>query len=88
MQGSGFDLARVAQQLLYNPTDPLLFNSSFFLYFFTLFFFIYSLFVQRVQARISIVILFSLYFFYKACGFYVSLIIISAVVDFTLSNLI
>lgn len=83
---SHIDFKLLAEQLLYNSRDPLLFNSSFFLYFFGLFFLIYSLFINKVNARISIVILFSLYFFYKACGYYVGLIILSAVVDFFISN--
>lgn len=74
--------------LVYQPEDPLLFNSSFFLYFLTLFFAGYFLLRNRASARITFVSIFSLYFFYKACGWYVGLVLLAAVVDFNLSALI
>lgn len=70
----------------YQPSNPLVFNSSFFLFFFTFFFFCYALIYQKVQLRIIIVSLFSLYFFYKACGYYVGFILIAAIVDFQISH--
>jgi D-alanyl-lipoteichoic acid acyltransferase DltB (MBOAT superfamily) len=79
---------KILAQLLYDPKNPLLFNSGFFVYF--LFFFILLFYAVRKHHRMrtGVFTLFSLYFFYKACGWYVSLIILSAIVDYTLSNLI
>ena len=82
------DLHLLKSLFVYQPEDPLLFNSSFFLFFLTLFFFGYFLLRNRASARIAFVSIFSLYFFYKACGWYVGLVLLAAVVDFNLSALI
>ncbi|MGX5820227.1 MBOAT family O-acyltransferase [Chitinophaga lutea] len=74
------------EQLLYNEKDPVLFNSAFFLYFFAAFLLCYHLVRKHERGRVAVFTLFSLYFFYKACGEYVLLVILSAVVDFYLSN--
>lgn len=82
------DLGKLLDLLRYHPEDPLLFNSAFFFYFFLLFLLVYRLVYRTGLTRVLVVILFSLYFFYKACGWYVGLIVLAAVVDFNLSNLI
>ena len=76
------------RQFLYDPENPLLFNNGFFVYFFFLLTLLYYLFRERYTARTTILSLFSLYFFYKASGSFVLLVIISAIIDFLLSNLI
>jgi alginate O-acetyltransferase complex protein AlgI len=81
-----FDLQKLLQSLVYNPKDPLLFNSGFFLFFFFCFLFFYQFVYKRKLTRVVLFTIFSLYFFYKACGFYFLLILLSAVVDFNLSN--
>ena len=78
----------VAAQLAYNPEEPILFNSGFFLYFLLAFMVAYFSLHTYTRLRTKVFTLFSLYFFYKACGFYVLLVIIAAVLDFNLSNLI
>lgn len=78
----------VLRQLLYDPKNPLLFNNGFFVYFLFLFFTLYYLFRERYTARTFILSTFSLYFFYKASGSFVLLVIISAIIDYFLSNLI
>ncbi len=82
------DGAAVIRQLLYDPQNPLLFNNGFFVYFFFLLILFYYLFREKYTIRTLILSLFSLYFFYKASGSFVLLVIISAVIDFFLSNLI
>ncbi|WP_346316434.1 MBOAT family protein [Chitinophaga sp. YIM B06452] len=72
--------------LLYNKEGLILFNSAFFLYFFTAFLFCYQLARKNERARVWVFTLFSLYFFYKACNEYVLLVILSAIVDFYISN--
>ena len=72
----------VIEQLKFQITAPLVFNSAFFFFFFTLFFGIYALVHKRVTLRLWIVSLFSLFFFYKACGEYVIFILAAAVVEF------
>lgn len=81
-----FDYTKIIAQLTYNADDPLLFNSAFFLFFIFFFFLFYQFLYKRKLTRVIYFTVFSLYFFYKACGIYVSLIIISAIVDFVLSN--
>ncbi len=80
------DLEKLLSQLAYNPKDPLLFNSAFFLIYLMVFMLIYQFLHKRKLSRVVLCTLFSFYFFYKACGFYFLLVILSAVVDFNLSN--
>jgi len=80
------DIHKLLQQLTYNVKDPLLFNSGFFLFFFCIFLFGYQFLYKRKLTRVVYFTLFSLYFFYKACGFYFGFILLSAVIDFNLSN--
>lgn len=72
-------------QLLYDAKNPLLFNSGFFVYFIFFFILFYFLFRKNYKHRALVLTLFSLYFFYKASGSFVLLVIVSAVVDFGLS---
>jgi D-alanyl-lipoteichoic acid acyltransferase DltB (MBOAT superfamily) len=80
------DEEKLLHQLSYNAKDPLLFNSGFFLFFFCVFLFGYQFLYKKKLTRIVYFIIFSLYFFYKACGFYFLFIILAAVIDFYLSN--
>lgn len=79
---------QVIAQLAYNPDDPILFNSGFFLYFLLAFSGAFLLLHRYTRLRTKVFTLFSLYFFYKACGYYVGLVLLAAIVDFSLSNLI
>lgn len=83
-----FNLQAFLQQFLYDPKNPLLFNNGFFIYFFAVFICLYFMFRNFNTARSFIVSLFSLYFFYKASGWFVGLVLLAAVVDYSLSNLI
>lgn len=80
------DINKILQQLTYNSKDPLLFNSGFFLFFFCIFLLGYQFLYKRKLLRVGYFTIFSLYFFYKACGFYFGFILLSAVVDFNLAN--
>ena len=82
------DFSKLLHLLAYDSKNPLLFNSGFFLFLFLFFLLFYTIIHQKIRLRLVYLLLFSLYFFYKACGFYFLLIILSAVVDFNLSNLI
>ena len=75
----------IMQQLLYNPKDPLVFNSGFFLFFIALFFISYPFVYNHPTGRIRFFLFFSLFFFYKACGFFVGIIVLSAIVNYSLS---
>lgn len=81
-----FDLEALLQQLAYDPKNPLLFNNGFFVCYFALFLLLYYVFRHRVAVRKFIFCFFSLYFFYKASGYFVGMVVVSAVVDYLLSN--
>lgn len=83
-----FDIAAFLKQFLYDPENPLLFNNGFFVFFFGLFILLYYRFRNNYKIRRYIFCFFSLYFFYKASGWFVGLVILSAIVDFFISNAI
>lgn len=82
------DVDKLLHLLVYDEKNPLLFNSGFFFYFFTFFLLFYLLVHKHRLTRVVVFTLFSLYFFYKACGWYVGFIVIAAIVDYNLSNII
>jgi alginate O-acetyltransferase complex protein AlgI len=83
-----FDLRAFFHQFLYDPKNPLLFNNGFFVFFFGIFMLLYYYFRHDLKVRRYIFCFFSLYFFYKASGYFVALVILSAIVDFVISNAI
>lgn len=85
---SYFDFDAFLQQFLYDEKNPLLFQSGFFVVFFAFFIGLYYAFRHLFKTRRYIFIAFSLYFFYKASGDFVLLVVLSAVVDYLLSNAI
>jgi D-alanyl-lipoteichoic acid acyltransferase DltB (MBOAT superfamily) len=74
------DWESVLGELAYDPKSPLLFNNGFFLYFFTAFIAIYFMARNSVNVRAAVLSFFSLYFFYKASGIYVLLVILTAII--------
>ncbi|MEO8403465.1 MAG: MBOAT family O-acyltransferase, partial [Chitinophagaceae bacterium] len=83
-----FDLHAFLKQFLYDKNNPLLFNNGFFVLFFAVFICLYYSFRNNFAWRRYIFCFFSLYFFYKASGYFVGLVVLSAIVDFFLSNAI
>lgn len=83
-----FDINAFLHQFVYDENNPLLFNNGFFVFFFAIFIALYYKFKDNFKVRRYIFIFFSLYFFYKASGAFVILVIISAIVDYFLSNAI
>jgi D-alanyl-lipoteichoic acid acyltransferase DltB (MBOAT superfamily) len=83
-----FDFSALGEQFLYDPKNPLLFNNGFFVFFFALFIGLYYKFRNHFRIRRYIFCFFSLYFFYKASGVFVVFVILSAIVDYVLSNAI
>ncbi len=82
------DLDTIKNWFLYNPKQPLLFNSAVFLGFFLIFYVIYILSRKTHYFRITYVVLFSVFFYYKSSGVYFWILIFSSVVDYVLSRLI
>jgi len=83
-----FDIHKLAQQFVYNPAEPILFNSGFFLFLFTGFLSVYIALSKTLRPKFIFVTIFSLYFYYKSSGGYFVLLLFATVVDFTLAKLI
>lgn len=82
------DFSKIKEQFLYNPQEPILFNTGFFMFLFTAFIGVYALLHKTHRAKITFVTLFSLYFYYKSSGIYFLILIASTAVDYTLANFI
>ncbi len=83
-----FSMEAFLHQFLYDAKAPLLFQDGFFVYFFALFSACYYGFRNVNNGRAVVLSVFSLYFFYKASGWFVGLVMLAAVADFLLSNAI
>ena len=83
-----FSFEQLLNQFVYDPQNPLLFNNGFFIYFFAVFIILYYALRNVNNARSILVSIFSLYFFYKASGLFVIIVLLCAASDYWLSNLI
>ena len=80
------DLKKIPELLTFIPDDPLFFSTSLFLILFGFFLFLYNIFGKNKSVRIGMLIVFSLYFYYKTTGFYAGIIIILATANFLFGN--
>lgn len=78
----------ILQQLVYDEKNPLLFNHGFFVFFFAIFISLYFLCRNKPTSRSYIFSFFSLYFFYKASGLFVVMVILAAIFDFNIAKII
>lgn len=81
MNFSGF-----LQQFAYNPIKILQFNSVFFFGLFSIFYVLYAAFFNRIQVRNGLLLLFSLFIYYKLSGLYVVLMCLVALSDFIIGK--
>ncbi len=82
------DFSKLAEVLTYHPEDPLIFNSSFFLFFLTGVLSVY-LFIKKYEPiKIAFLLLCSFYFYYKTNGYYFLLIIAVALIDYIAAYLV
>jgi alginate O-acetyltransferase complex protein AlgI len=65
-----FDLNKMELLFVYDKTDPLVFTSSLFLFAFFVLLLMYRLLNKSKPARIYLLIIFSLFFYYKASGIF------------------
>lgn len=82
------DIHKLMDQFLYDPQEPLIFNSGFFLFLFTGFLVVYNAISQTDRPKLIFVTLFSLYFYYKSSGAYFILLLLVTIIDFSLAKLI
>ncbi len=74
--------------LSFTPNEPLLFNTGLFLVLFTLFIPLYHLVKNRPVLKMSLVVIFSLYFYYKNCGWCVAILCGVCISDWLLGMLL
>jgi len=72
----------LGEVLLYNPLEPILFNTGFFLFFFFFVLIFNQAFVNNKRAQVLFLLTSSLYFYYKSSGMFFSLVIISSIIDY------
>ncbi len=82
------DIHKFKEIFLYNPDEPLIFNSGMFLFLFAGFLWIYIILSKTHRPKLIFVTLFSLYFYYKSSGGYFILLLFATAIDFTLAKLI
>ncbi len=82
------DFNSLLHQFIYDEKNPLLFNDGFFLFVFTAFISVYYFFRNNYKLRTWLFCAFSLFIFYKSSGAFVFLVVVSAIVDFFIGNLI
>ncbi|KGO90275.1 alginate O-acetyltransferase [Flavobacterium suncheonense GH29-5 = DSM 17707] len=78
----------VTNWFVFNPKEPILFNTALFLGLFLVFYSIYIALKNTFYPRLVYVILFSLFFYYKSSGIFFLLLVGSSVVDYNLGNLV
>jgi len=76
------DFQKIKEVLAFNPNDPLIFTTGLFLIIFFFFLLIYNFLLKQKSLRIGFLILFSFYFYYKSAGYYASILLVSAIVNF------
>src|SRR5665213_154529 len=81
-----FDINKFWNQFVYDPKNPIQFNTGLFVFLFLAFFAGYLLLRNRQRGRIIYVILFSWFFYYKSSGMYFLILIGSTIVDFYLAH--
>jgi len=81
-----FSADRIKSWFAYDPASPLLFNSALFLGLFLAFYLVYICTVKRVNFRTVYVLIFSLFFYYKAGGMYFILLAVCSVINYLLSG--
>jgi len=79
---------KIFDLLKFNPADPLIFSTSLFFFLLCGFLFLYNLMAKYKNARLMLIILFSLYFYYRSAGYFAGILIISAIVNFLFGRFI
>jgi len=76
----------IIRAISYDPEAPMLFNSGFFLLFFTIFIGIYALIYQNRWVRVFYVVAFSFFFYYKSSGIYLLNLVLLIIVDYLIAH--
>src|ERR1035437_8609144 len=81
-----FDINKFWNQFVYDPKNPIQFNTGLFVFLFLAFYSGYLLLRNKHRGRIIYVILFSWFFYYKSSGIYFLILVGSTIVDFYLAD--
>lgn len=81
-------LDQIKTWLVYDPENPLLFGSGLFLIIFLIFYLVYILTRKHIWFRSVYVILFSLFFYYKAGGMFWFLLLIVSITDYHIAKML
>jgi len=76
------DFSKLLQLFTYQEGDPLLFSTSFFIFFFFTLLVLYKIFAYKKSLRIFTLIFFSLFFYYKAVGDYFLILVIMTIANY------
>ncbi len=82
IQNFSFTCEQVQGWFIYDPKNPLLFSSSLFLGLFLVFYLVYILTKKHAHFRTAYVVLFSLFFYYKAGGIFWILLVLSSAINY------
>ena len=87
---NNFSVAQIQNWLIFNPKEPILFNTGLFLGLFLIF---YPIYILTTKAKTTVfrnlyVFLFSVFFYYKSSGIYFCLLLFSGVVDYNLAKVL
>lgn len=79
---TNISLEKIFDLLKHDPFDPLIFSTSLFLFLFFFFILLYNVFSKHKSFRLGLIIVFSLYFYYKTAGYYAGILVVSALINF------
>lgn len=79
---TNIDFSKIFDLLKYQEYDPLIFSTSLFLFLFFFFLIFYNIFAKNKNVRIGLLIVFSLYFYYKSADYYAGILVLSAIINF------
>ena len=80
------DFGRLWNELVYDPSQPMIFSTGIFLWLFAAFMVVYLLLQHKQTARLLFVTLFSYYFYYKSSGTYFFLLAVVTLSDFLIAR--
>lgn len=76
-------LANLRELFIYDVNNPLIFNSGAFFIFFVIFISIYSIMSKQKWFITLYVIAFSFFFYYKSSGWYLAILVLTSITDFS-----
>ncbi len=76
----------LTEAVAYDPQSPMLFNSGLFLFFFSLFYFLYVFVYHNKRLRTLYVVAFSSFFYYKSSGWYLAILLTTVLVDYFIAR--